>query len=132
MNAPVTTVTVTVNGRAGSLPNAFTYIAPQQVNNDPPVIQSVTALGLKPNEPPNFADLNEEIGRSIWGDALKGFIDGSLDRETADVLAAYARSIGRPGLADSNSGSLWFIGTHGSGSERPMMAADGRIGNTAL
>jgi hypothetical protein len=54
-------VTVTVNGRAGSLPNAFTYIAPQQVNNDPPVIQSVTALGLKPNEPPNFADLNEEI-----------------------------------------------------------------------
>jgi myo-inositol catabolism protein IolC len=23
------------------------------------------------------------IGRSIWGDALKGFIDGSLDRETA-------------------------------------------------
>lgn len=54
-------VTVTVNGRAGSLPNAFTYIAPQQVNNDPPVIQSVIALGLKPNEPPNFADLNEEI-----------------------------------------------------------------------
>ena len=23
------------------------------------------------------------IGRSIWGDALKGFIDGSIDRETA-------------------------------------------------
>ena len=54
-------VTVTVNGRSGSLPSAFTYIAPQQVNNDPPVIQSVTALGLKPNEPPNFADLSEEI-----------------------------------------------------------------------
>ena len=28
------------------------------------------------------------IGRSIWGDALKGFLDGSLDRETA------ARQIG--------------------------------------
>jgi hypothetical protein len=54
-------VTVTVNGRSGSLPNAFTYIAPQQVNNDPPVIQSITALGLKPNEPANFADLSEEI-----------------------------------------------------------------------
>jgi len=23
------------------------------------------------------------IGRSIWGDALKGFIDGGIDRETA-------------------------------------------------
>lgn len=57
-------VTVTVNGRAGSLPNAFTYVAPQQINNDPPVIQSVTALGLKPNEPPNFADLGEEIAVS--------------------------------------------------------------------
>jgi hypothetical protein len=54
-------VTVTVNGRSGSLPNAFTYIAPQQVNNDPPVIQSITPLGLKPNEPANFADLSEEI-----------------------------------------------------------------------
>ena len=54
-------VTVTVNGRSGSLPNGFTYIAPQQVNNDPPVIQSVAARGLKPNEPPNFADLSEEI-----------------------------------------------------------------------
>ena len=54
-------VTVTVDGRAGSLPAAFTYIAPQQINNDPPVIQSVTAQGLKPSEPPHFADLNEEI-----------------------------------------------------------------------
>jgi hypothetical protein len=54
-------LTVTVDGRAGSLPAAFTYIAPQQINNDPPVIQSITALGLKPAEPPNFADLGEEI-----------------------------------------------------------------------
>lgn len=54
-------VTVTVNGRAGSLPAAFTYVAPQQINNDPPVIQNITALGLRPNQPPNFADLSEEI-----------------------------------------------------------------------
>jgi hypothetical protein len=54
-------LTVSVNGRAGSLPAAFTYVAPQQINNDPPVIQNITALGLKPNEPPNFADLGEEI-----------------------------------------------------------------------
>ena len=54
-------VTVTLNGRAGSLPAAFTYVAPGQVTNQPPVIQSVTARGVKPNEPDNFADLSEEI-----------------------------------------------------------------------
>jgi hypothetical protein len=53
--------TVIYNCRSGILPGAFTYDAPQQVNNDPPVIQSVTALGAKPNEPANFADLGEEI-----------------------------------------------------------------------
>lgn len=54
-------VTVTVNGRSGSLPGAFTYVAPQQINNQPPVIQGVTARGTRPNEPAGFADLNEEI-----------------------------------------------------------------------
>jgi hypothetical protein len=54
-------VTVTLNGRSGSLPGAFTYVAPGQVTNEPPVIQSVTARGVKPNEPDNFADLSEEI-----------------------------------------------------------------------
>ena len=54
-------VTVTLNGRSGSLPAAFTYVAPGQVTNQPPVIQSVTARGVKPSEPDNFADLSEEI-----------------------------------------------------------------------
>jgi hypothetical protein len=54
-------VTVTLDGRAGSLPAAFTYVAPGQITNEPPVIASVTALGTKPNEPANFADLSEEI-----------------------------------------------------------------------
>jgi hypothetical protein len=54
-------VTVAVGGRSGSLPAAFTYIAPQQVNNDPPVIQAVAARGVRPNQPVNFADLGEEI-----------------------------------------------------------------------
>ncbi|MBK5298796.1 MAG: IPT/TIG domain-containing protein [Vicinamibacteria bacterium] len=54
-------VTVTLDGRSGSLPAAFTYIAPGQVTNQPPVIQSITARGVKPNEPENFADLGEEI-----------------------------------------------------------------------
>ena len=44
-------VTVTLDGRSGSLPAAFTYIAPNQVTNEPPVIQSITARGVKPNEP---------------------------------------------------------------------------------
>lgn len=54
-------VTVTLDGRAGSLPAAFTYIAPSQVTNEPPVIRSIIARGVKPNEPQNFADLSEEI-----------------------------------------------------------------------
>ena len=54
-------VTVSAGGRSGSLPNGFTYIAPQQVNNDPPTIQGVTARGSRPNQPTSFADLGEEI-----------------------------------------------------------------------
>ena len=54
-------VTVTLNGRAGTLPSAFTYIAPGQIANEPPVIQTITARGTRPNEPENFADLSEEI-----------------------------------------------------------------------
>lgn len=54
-------VTVTLDGRAGTLPAAFTYVAPGQIANDPPVITSVTALGTRPNEPANFADLGESI-----------------------------------------------------------------------
>jgi hypothetical protein len=54
-------VTVTLDGKSGTLPAAFTYIAPGQVTNEPPVIQSITARGVKPNEPENFADLSEEI-----------------------------------------------------------------------
>ena len=53
--------TVAVAGRSGSLPGAFTYIAPQQINNDPPVIQSIAARGVRRNQPANFADLGEEI-----------------------------------------------------------------------
>jgi hypothetical protein len=54
-------ITVTLDGRSGSLPAAFTYVAPSQVTNEPPVIQSIKARGVKPNEPENFADLSEEI-----------------------------------------------------------------------
>jgi hypothetical protein len=49
-------VTVTVGGRNGALPGAFTYDA-----DTAPVISSVTAQGTRPNEPKNFADLDEEV-----------------------------------------------------------------------
>jgi hypothetical protein len=51
-------VAVTVSGRTGRLPGAFTYLA---VSGEPPVISSIVARGVRPNEPLNFADAGEEI-----------------------------------------------------------------------
>ena len=51
-------VAVTVSGRTGRLPGAFNYLA---VSGEPPVIASIVARGARPNEPPNFADVGEEI-----------------------------------------------------------------------
>lgn len=51
-------VAVTVGGRTGRLPGAFTYLA---VSGGPPVIASIVARGVRPNEPLNFADTGEEI-----------------------------------------------------------------------
>lgn len=52
-------VVVTVGGRNGTLPGGFRYEVPP--TNNPPVINSITAQGTRPNEPSNFADLNESI-----------------------------------------------------------------------
>lgn len=49
-------VVVSVGGRSGSLPGAFTYVAGQA-----PTILSVAARGSRANEPERFADLDEEI-----------------------------------------------------------------------
>jgi hypothetical protein len=49
-------VMVTVAGRNGTLPGAFTYDT-----DSAPVITSVTAQGTRTNEPRNFADLDEEV-----------------------------------------------------------------------
>jgi hypothetical protein len=51
-----TDVTVTVAGRNGTLAGAFTYDS-----DTAPVITSLTAQGTRPNEPKNFADLDEEV-----------------------------------------------------------------------
>jgi hypothetical protein len=52
-------VTVTVGGRAGTLPGGFTYVTPMP--NAAPVIQTLGARGSRPNQPVQFADLNEAI-----------------------------------------------------------------------
>jgi hypothetical protein len=49
-------VSVSVGGRSGALPGGFTYEA-----DTAPTITSVTAQGTRPNEPKNFADLDEEV-----------------------------------------------------------------------
>ena len=49
-------VMVTVSGRSGALAGGFTY-----ETDSAPVIKSVTAQGTRPNEPKNFADLDEEV-----------------------------------------------------------------------
>jgi len=50
-------VTVNVSGKTGTLPGGFMY----GVDPGPPIIEGITARGSRPNEPPSFADLNEEI-----------------------------------------------------------------------
>ncbi len=49
-------VTVAVGGRTGALPGGFTYDT-----DNAPTITSITAQGTRPNEPKNFADLDEEV-----------------------------------------------------------------------
>jgi len=49
-------VTVNVGGKTGALTGGFTYEA-----DTTPTISSITAQGTRPNEPKNFADLDEEV-----------------------------------------------------------------------
>ena len=57
-------VVVAVGSQRGTLPNGYTYVAPQQSANAPPVITSLSAKGTKPREPEQFADLGETINVS--------------------------------------------------------------------
>src|SRR5690606_29217556 len=59
--AGVVDVVVSVGGRSGTLPGAFTYETPSQSSNQPPVIGSITVQGSRRRQPANFADLGEEI-----------------------------------------------------------------------
>jgi IPT/TIG domain-containing protein len=54
-------VTVSMAGKTGTLPGAFTYVSPGATENSPPVIASITARGTRANEPAQFADLGEVL-----------------------------------------------------------------------
>ena len=55
----LTDVVVAVGGQSATLSAAFLYVAVPA--NAMPVISSVTVQGTRPNEPANFADINEEV-----------------------------------------------------------------------
>lgn len=54
-------VVVTAPGGSGVLPSSFTYANPGPANNPAPVIASVSARGSRKNQPPEFADLGEDV-----------------------------------------------------------------------
>jgi hypothetical protein len=63
-------VVVASGGRTATLPNGFTYAAPSAAVNAPPVIASLFARGSRPNEPGQFADLDEIVDvQAIVSDA---------------------------------------------------------------
>ena len=47
--------------RAGTLADGYTYVRLGPANNPPPTITSVIVQGSRPNEPAQFADLDEEV-----------------------------------------------------------------------
>jgi hypothetical protein len=54
-------VVVAVSGRSGSLPGAFTFVAPNVGPNSPPTVQPLRAQGSRPGQPAAMADLGEAI-----------------------------------------------------------------------
>ncbi len=54
-------VVVTVGGRAGTLPNGYTYAIPGPANNPAPRINGLTAQSSRPRAPARVAEVEEEI-----------------------------------------------------------------------
>ena len=54
-------VSVTVGTRGGTMPSAFTFVAPTASTNPPPVISGITTRGPRPGMPSRFADLDETL-----------------------------------------------------------------------
>lgn len=60
-SAGVVDMSISSGGRSATLSGSFTYAVPSTIANAPPTIASLAAQGWRPNEPPRFADLGEEI-----------------------------------------------------------------------
>lgn len=88
-------VVVTSGGKTGRLPTGFTYVAPAITTNTPPVIGLMSARGTRPNQPAQFADVDEPIGVTA----------AVTDAETAGAQLMYEWS--------SNAGGT-FIGSGAS------------------
>jgi hypothetical protein len=88
-------VVVTVAGRSGSLPGAFTYLVPPA--NNRPVISAIAAQGTRPREPANFADLRERIAVSA----------SVQDDETAADQLEYQWSASTGGFEGSGARVTW-------------------------
>ncbi len=56
-----TDVIVTAGGKSGTLAAAFTFVPPNQVDNQAPVIASLNAKGTRRNEPSLFADVDDVL-----------------------------------------------------------------------
>jgi hypothetical protein len=54
-------VAVTVAGRSGALPGAFTFVAPSASTNQPPTISGISTRSSRPGVPTRFADLDETL-----------------------------------------------------------------------
>jgi hypothetical protein len=88
-------VVVIAGSKTGRLAAGFTYVAPAITTNTPPVIGLMSARGTRPNQPAQFADLDEQIGVTAV----------VTDAETAGAQLTYEWS--------SNAGGT-FIGSGAS------------------
>ena len=59
--AGAATVVVTADGQRGSLAGGFTYVSPGPITNTPPVISTISVNGAGPDEPAQYATLDEAV-----------------------------------------------------------------------
>jgi IPT/TIG domain len=89
-------VIVTVGTKTGRLTVGFTYVAPAVTTNTPPVIGLISARGTQPNEPAQFADLDEAIDVTAV----------VTDAETSAALLTYEWSSNAGGTFTGNGASV--------------------------
>jgi hypothetical protein len=78
-------VVVTLGTQRGTLPGAFTYVAPSKSPNESPTITSLKAQGNRADEPAQFADLGEEIAVTATVTDAESSPDSLTYEWTADM-----------------------------------------------